>query len=312
MPTGVLLALLAYSLWAIGDGIIKGFSGSAMSVFEINFLINIFAIVALPFARQPGDRWADIFKLKHPLLIHLRALLYTGATLAFLFAVTEIQFAETYSLVFLAPLFLTLLSLLVLKENVGALRWILTVLSFAGVLIVVRPGFAELGLGHLAAIGCALCAAGGNVVLRAISSSERKERQFSIIAVNLIYQLAAAGILMIGSFVWPTPQQLLLLAIVGLLGGAAQILVIRAMQRTPASHFGPTQYVQILWGVVLGALFFDEHQDLVGYAGLVLLVAAGVATIFSDGAQARIAGRWTEFRARRGVPETNRVDGPEG
>lgn len=312
MPVGVLLALFAYSLWAIGDAIIKGFTGSAMSVFEINFFINIFSIVALPFARQPEDRWADIFKLKHPLLIHLRAVLYTAGTIAFVFAVTEIEFAETYSLVFLTPLFLTALSLFVLKERVGTLRWILTVASFIGVLVVVRPGFAEVGLGHLAAIVCALCAAGGNVILRAIASNEKKERQFSIIAVNLAYQLVVAGILMIGSFVWLSPDQLLRLAIVGLLGGAAQILVVRAMLRTPASHFGPTQYVQIIWAVVLGTFFFEEHLDIIGYSGLVLIVAAGVATIFSDGAQARIAGCWTEFRVRRDVDEVNRVDGREG
>ena len=77
------------------------------------------------------------------------------------------------------------------------------------------------------------------------------------------------------------------------------------MQRAPASHVGPTQYVQIVWAVVLGAIFFHESQDVIGYAGLALLVLAGVATIFSDGAQARISGRWAEFRARRGEPEIN-------
>lgn len=312
MPIGVLFALIAYSLWSIGDGIIKGFTGSAMSVFEINFLINVFSLMALPFARQRADRWRDIFKFKHPVLMHVRALLYTGATFAFVYAVTEIEFAETYSLVFLTPIFVTLLSLMVLKESVAALRWILTLVSFVGVLVVVRPGFADIGLGHLAAVGCALCAAAGNIILRIISSSDKNERQFSIIGVNLAYQLVVAGLLMVSSFVWPSPEQLLRLAIVGLLGGASQLLVIRAMARTPASHIGPTQYVQILWAVLLGALFFEEHQDAIGYAGLVLIVAAGVATIFSDGAQARIMGRWTEFRARRGVPEVNRVDGPEG
>lgn len=311
MPAGVLLALLSYSLYAIGDAIIKGFTGGTLSVFEINFLINLFTLVALPFARQPGDRWADIFKFKHPVLMNARALLYTVATLGFVYAVTQIPFAETYSLVFLAPLFLTFLSLVVLKENVGALRWALTILSFVGVLIVVRPGFRDIGLGHLAAIGCALCAAAANLILRYISSSDRNERQFSIIAINGLYQVVTAGVLMIGQFVWPSPDQILRLAIVGLIGGGAQVLVIRAMQQTPASHIGPTQYVQIVWAVALGALFYHESQDAIGYVGLAVLVLAGIATIFSDGAQARISGRYTEFRARKGEPEINPVEGPE-
>jgi drug/metabolite transporter (DMT)-like permease len=240
--------------------------------------------------------------------MNARALLYTTASLCFTFAVTQIPFAETYSLAFLAPLFLTFLSFVILREKIVPLRWILVVVSFVGVLIVVRPGFRDLGLGHLAAIGCAVSAACGNIVLRLISNSER---QTTIIAVNGIYQLAAAGILMLGSFVVPTLDELLRLAVIGLIAGGAQILVIRAMQITPASHFGPTQYVQIVWAVALGALFFHESQDIIGYVGLVLLVLAGIATIFSDGTQARISGRWTEFRARRGEPEINRIEGPE-
>jgi hypothetical protein len=63
--------------------------------------------------------------------------------------------------------------------------------------------------------------------------------------------------------------------------------------------------------VALGGLFFHEGQDAIGYAGLALIVLAGIATIYSDGAQARIFGRWTEFRARRNEPEVNRVEGPD-
>ncbi|HWA20057.1 MAG TPA: DMT family transporter [Devosia sp.] len=308
MPAGVLLALLSYSLYAIGDAITKTFTGSAMSVFEISFVLNIFSLVALPFARQPGERWGDIVKLRHPVLMNVRALLYTAASLCFTFAVTRIPFAETYSLAFLAPLFLTFLSFVILREKVVPLRWVLIVASFIGVLIVVRPGFRDIGLGHVAAISCAILAAGANIALRLISNSER---QTSIIAFNGAYQLLACGALMLSSFVMLSWDEVFRLAVIGLIGGAAQILVIRAMQRAPASHIGPTQYVQILWAVALGAIFFRETPDAIGYAGLVLLVIAGVGTIFSDGAQARISGRWAEFRARRGEPEINRVEGPE-
>jgi drug/metabolite transporter (DMT)-like permease len=309
MPVGVLLALVCYSIYAIGDAITKSFSGGTTSVFEIGFFVNLFALVAAPFARTPEDKWGDIFKLRHPLLMNARALLYTVATLCFVFAVTHVPFAETYSLAFLAPLFITFLSVIALKEKVAATRWIVVVLSFVGVLIVVRPGFRELGIGHLAAIACALLAASSNTILRVISN---RERQISIIAVNGIYQLVINGsLVLISGFVVPDLYQLARLAIVGIASGFAQILLIRAMRRTPASHIGPTQYVQIVWAVALGAIFFHESQDVIGYAGLVLLVLAGIATIFSDGAQARISGRWAEFRARRNEPEINRVEGPE-
>jgi drug/metabolite transporter (DMT)-like permease len=261
LPTGVLLGLLCYSIYAVGDAITKSFTGGHLSVFEINFILNLFTLVALPFARQPDEKWRDIFKLRHPVLMNTRALLYTGASLCFTFAVTQMPFAETYSLAFLAPIILTFLSLVVLKEKVAPLRWLLIVLSVIGVLIVVRPGFRDIGLGHLAAIGCAISAAGANVILRLISTSER---QSSIIAINGVYQIAFAGVLMLGSFVVPTFDEVFRLAMIGLIGGVAQILVIRAMRLSPASHIGPTLYVQIIWAVVLGALFFHESQDAIG------------------------------------------------
>lgn len=308
MPIGVLLAVLAFSIYSVGDSILKSFGSGTLSVFEINFFLNLFALAALPMARRPEDRWSDIFRLRHPWLMNARALLYTAATLCFTVAITRVPFAETYSLAFLAPLFLTLLSVIVLKERVALARWVLVALSFVGVLVVVRPGFHELGLGHLAAISCALFAAGANTILRIISNDER---QISIIAINGVYQLLVTGVLMLGSFATPSLYDLLRFAIVGVISGGAQLLIIRGMQLAPASQIGPTQYVQIIWAVVLGALFYRESQDAIGYGGLLLIVVAGVATVFSDGAQARISGRWAEFRARRGEPATNRTEGPE-
>ncbi len=309
MPIGVLLALITYSIYSIGDSITKSFSGGPLSVFELGFFVNVFTLLTLPFARTPEERWGEVFKLRHPVLMNARGMLYTLATVCFFYAVTNIPFAETYSLSFLAPLFITFLSVVALREKVAPTRWFLVALSFVGVLIVVRPGFRELGFGHLAAIGCAVSAASANTILRVISNSER---QITIIAVNGAYQLVVNGILMLfAHFVMPDPYAFARLAFIGVTVGFAQILLIRAMQRAPASHIGPTQYVQIVWAIALGAIFYGESQDAIGYAGLALLVLAGIATIFSDGAQARISGRWAEFRARRSEPQVNRIEGPE-
>ncbi len=306
MPIGVLLGLLSFSIYAVGDAMTKGFSGQ-IGVFQLQFFINLFALVPIVFAKQKDERWSDTFRLANPLLMHGRAFLYTSATILFTFAVTTIPFAETYSLAFLSPLFLALLAMIILKEKVVATRWILLTLTFVGVLIVVRPGFRELAMGHLAVVCCALLAAAANTILRIISNSEK---QISIIAMNGAYQLVISGVLMVTSFTPMGWVEVARLALIGIMGGFAQILIIRAVKLSPASHVAPTHYVQILWAVLLGATFFNESPDAIGYLGLVVIVAAGIATVFSDGTQARIIGRWTEFRARRGEPEP-KVDGPD-
>jgi drug/metabolite transporter (DMT)-like permease len=306
MPLGVALALLSYSVYSISDSVVKGFGTGSLSAFEISFFVSLFALVALPFARSAGDNWRDIFRLRHPWLTNARALLQTTAALCFVVALTHIPFAETYSLVFLIPLFMTLLSVVALKERVSVARWILVAASFVGVLIVVRPGFNQLGIGHVAAIACAFAAAASNVILRIVSGGERHT---SILALTGLYQVIIAGALMVFvGFVVPSPYDLLRLAIGGSLSGAGALLLIRGMQHSPASQIGPTNYVQIIWAVVLGALFYRETQDAIGYVGLALIIVAGVATVLSDGIQARIVDRWAEFRARRGEAAGNESD----
>ena len=95
MPIGVLLAVLAFSIYSVGDSIVKSFGSGTLSVFEINFFLNLFALSSLPLARRPEDRWSDIFRLRRPWLMNGRALLYTAATLCFTVAITRIPFAET-------------------------------------------------------------------------------------------------------------------------------------------------------------------------------------------------------------------------
>src|SRR5262245_11722157 len=94
MPIGVLLGLVSFSIYAVGDAITKGFAGH-VGVFELQFFINLFALVPAPLAKAKDERWRDIFKLGNPLLMNGRAFLYTAATLCFTHAVTNIPFAET-------------------------------------------------------------------------------------------------------------------------------------------------------------------------------------------------------------------------
>ena len=123
MWIGVLLALLSYSIYSISDSVVKSFGSGGLSAFEINFFLNLFALAALPFARRPDDRWREVFALRRPWLMNARALLQTASGICFTVAITHIPFAETYSLVFLTPLFLMLLSVVFLKEHVAVTRW---------------------------------------------------------------------------------------------------------------------------------------------------------------------------------------------
>lgn len=307
MPLGVLFALFSYSIYSCGDAMVKSFAGTA-GVFEIGFVSNIFALVPAMFAKRDGEHWRHAFRLAHPRLLHLRGVLALLSSISITYSFTTIPLAEAYAIAFLTPLFLTLLSVVVLKEKVRLDRWLLVGLSFVGVMIVVRPGFRELHWGHLTALISACASSSSTTILRLVSG---RETRLSIIAMNGLYQIVGNGLFMLTGFVLLSPFEFGRLALIGLLGGVAQILIIAALKLAPASHVGPTQYVQIVWAVTFGSLFYHEFPDQIGIVGLVVVVLSGIVTVFSDGARTRIAGRWSEFRARRGGPKFSEVEPPE-
>lgn len=309
MPAGVIYAIVAYSVYSCGDAIIKGF-GQSLSVFEIGFFVAVFSLIPAVFARPREERWRDSFQLNRPALVHLRSFSGVASAALVTYAFTTIPFAETYSIVFLMPLFITVMSVLILREKVDAPRWAMLALGFAGVLLVVRPGFRELELGHLTALLCAFFGATTTTVLRVIAPTEKR---VSLIVLPALYVIAVNAILMVPGFVVPSLLQFGLLAAAGSLIGMGHILLIAATRNAPASQVAPIQYVQIVWAIALGAIFYVEYPDALAYIGLAVVVVSGLINVALDGGLARIAGRYAEYRGRPGRPAGNitEVQGPE-
>jgi drug/metabolite transporter (DMT)-like permease len=295
VTNGVLLALLAYATFSWGDALIKGIGGG-LPVFEIGFFITLFAGVPILFTRPKEERWRDFWRMKRPWAVQARALSGISAGILGIVAFTTIPFAEAYALIFLSPLFVTLLSMLVLKEKIGPWRWFAIFAGLAGVMLVVRPGFRELHLGHFAAMGVAFLAALTIILLRSLAGQERRT---AILGFMILYGLVINGVLAATvGFVMPSPREWLMLAGGGALAGFGQILLLAATRYAPANQIAPTHYSQIVWAVVVGAIFFSEYPDLLAIFGLAALAAAGLLTWMRE--RIRLgAARWNPFFRNR-------------
>lgn len=289
MSPGVLFALSAYALYSCCDAIVKGL-GAGLSVYQIAFFTTLLSLVPAIATTPKGESWFTFWKLKHPVLLHMRGLSGVIGNLCIIYAFTAIPLAEVYSIAFLAPLFIVVLSIQMLGERVRLPRWVFLGASFLGVLIVVRPGFRELQLGHLLAVVSAICGAITTTILRRIGQAETRA---SLIGIASAYILVVNGVLMLATgdmraIGWQSWAGLLT---IGGLGGTANILFIAAMRRTAASVVGPIQYSQIFWALVFGALFYKEFPAAVAYVGLALIVVAGVFNVISDETRIRIFSR---------------------
>ena len=277
MPVGVLLAFLAYASFSMADALIKA-TGPAMSVFEIAFFTTTLSIIPAMLTKR-GERWRDLYKLQHPWLVHLRCATAISGTACVMYAFTHIPFADVYAIGFLTPIVVTLLGVLILKEHVAAHRWLLLLISFLGVVLVIRPGVRDLQLGHVA-IFCSVFFGGiTTIILRHVAP---RERRVSLVGLQVLYSAIFNGLLMIPLFVMPTLEQLTVFLAIGLLGGTGGLLLIAATRRSPANLVAPVQYSQLIWAIVFGAAFFGEYPDYVAIIGLVIVLSSGLANVLTE------------------------------
>ena len=277
MPVGVILAFLAYASFSVADALIK-VTGPTMSVFEIAFFTTSLSIIPILLTKR-GERWRDVYKLRHPWLVHLRCATAIAGTACVMYAFTHIPFADVYAIGFLTPIVVTLLGVLVLREHVAVHRWLLLIISFLGVVLVIRPGVRDLQLGHLA-IFCSVFFGGiTTIILRHVAP---KERRVSLVGLQVLYSGLFNGLMMIPTFVIPSLEQMAVFLGIGLLGGTGGLLLIAAARRSPANVVAPVQYSQLIWAIVFGALFFGEYPDYVAVIGLIIVLAAGLANVLTE------------------------------
>lgn len=294
MQKGFLLGLFAYASFSWGDATIKSL-GSQVGVFQIGFFSILFSGIFIFFSRPRDERWRDFWRMSRPFAVHGRAISGLFAGILGIYAFTTIPLAEAYALIFLSPLFVTVLSAVVLKEDIGPWRWAAVLAGIVGVMLVVRPGFKALELGHVAAIGVAFLAAMTIVLLRSLAG---KEKRTSIMGVLLTYGLVFNGVASIPEFVAPNLHQILAFAFIGLCTATGQITLLVATRIAPASQIAPSHYSQILWAVAIGATFFHEYPDATAILGLGVIAASGLLTMIREKVRLGTV-RWNPFFRNR-------------
>jgi Permeases of the drug/metabolite transporter (DMT) superfamily len=278
MFKGVLLGFMAFAAYAMSDAFVKSLRGS-LPAYEAVFFGAALGLTALPFIKTRGDRWRDALVAQRRGLYLVRAVAGAVGSVAAVTAFTALPMAEAFALIFLLPIFVTILSVLVLKEHVGWRRWSAVVAGFIGVLVVLRPGFRALGIGHFAAIICGLAGAISMIALRLAGPHEKR---LTLYSAGMVGSMLLTGTLMLSRFRWPDLHQWLLLLGYGLLAALAAVLLMLATQKAPANHVAPTQYSQMLWAVLLGYVLFHDELDWPMAVGIAIILGAGMFTFVRE------------------------------
>lgn len=269
---GIGLMVAAVTLFSFLDTLAKLSSQHVPTVEVVWFRYAIHFALAMIFLNPWRSRSA--WRTSRPMAQLIRAGLLTLCTGLNFLALRYLQLVETVTIQFLAPLCIALLSVVFLKETVGARRWAAIAVGFVGILVVTRPGIADVHWAVLLSLASVVSSAGYFIMTRSLAMTESPGSMLLVIAafptVLLLPWLYA---------VWVTPPDLftwLTLLGTGIFGGLGHFLLILAHRHVPASVLAPFGYTQIIGMVALGYLIFGHVPSPWTFAGASIIIASGL------------------------------------
>ena len=277
---GLLYALGGFSLLSVGDAAIKTIAGAwpGTAVALTRYAIGATLLGVLLWRRE-GRAGFRFTRVRWHLL---RGFGVGIATVAFFSALFVMPLAEATSITFTSPILTVLLAAPILGERLRPIGIVAMLLAFAGVAIVLRPSFAELGpaalLPLLSALGMSLLMLGNRAVA---GSGSSLAMQFAVaaLAVPLLAVAALAGQWSgLPQYHVGTPDWSILArcAVVACTASTAHWLVYRGTERTGAARVAPMTYVQMLVALALGWALFGDRLDGIALAGAGVIIAAGL------------------------------------
>ncbi len=191
-------------------------------------------------------------------------------------SLTHLSLVDAYALFLTGPMMIALLGALILKEKLGALGWAALVLGFAGVVVLLRPGFGTFSVWGLAVLG-----ASSIYALSMVATREMTRTDDSLTIVGWAALFTVVVLLPFQPFLWvaPDPAGLALMFGLGVTAMAAQALTTQAYAHAPTGIVAPFDYVALIYISLISWLVFGQPPDWLTAAGALLLVASGLIVL---------------------------------
>lgn len=271
-PKAVLYMLLAVTLFAFLDSAAK-LSGREVPTLEVvwfRFAVHFVLVAAVLNPWRAPHAW----RTRARKLQLLRAGIQIFCTGLNFLALGYLQIAQTLSIQFTTPIFVTILSIFFLSEQVGRYRWFAIFAGFAGVLVVTRPGMDGFHWAFGVSLISVMVGASYNILTRRLATTESSGSMLLIMAA-----FPAIILLPVMPFVWKWPESSYawsVLVATGCFGAVSHFFMIQAHRFAPASFLAPLQYAQFLAVVLLGFLVFGDIPTTYTFLGASIVIASGL------------------------------------
>lgn len=277
---GLLFALAGFALLSLGDAIVKSMAGlwAPTAIATLRYTVGALGLSLLLW-RLEG---VAAFRVRRPGLQWLRGGAVGLSTLCFFSALMLMPLDEATTIVFIQPMITGLLAPVFLREKPQAASWIASIVAFVGVVIVLRPNFAELGLAALLPLAAALGMSILFMANRAVAGTASALRMQALLALTALPFLYAGTVAGHASGVaalqvsWPETSVALRCALVAFTASCGHWLIYLGTTRAGASTIAPMTYVQLVVAGTLGWLWFGDRPDPPTLLGAAIIIGAGL------------------------------------
>ena len=320
---GIAFICLGMTAITINDAVLKQFSDR----YPLHEIVFVRAAVAMLFilAMLRFEGGLRALRTRRVGLHIARGLCMVVANMTFFVALAAIPLADATALFFVAPLFITVLSIVFLGERVGIRRFSAVTVGFIGVLVVLRPGGGESGpapdqWAMLLPVVAALGYAAMQILTRSLRASAPASAmaiyiQGTLIAVSLGFFVVAgdgryaeglesrSALFLLRAWTWPTLEHWVWFVLLGAISAFIAYALTQAYRLSDAATLAPFEYVALPMAIMLGWLVFDDLPDVWVLLGCALIAGSGVYVYRRKG---KLAG------ADAAVPRRRRVHARPG
>jgi drug/metabolite transporter (DMT)-like permease len=299
LSRGILYMIVSTVAFAGVNAVVK-WEVAKYPVGEVAFYRSLFAFITVAAMVLPR-RGLGVLRTNRLRAHFARGVSQFGSMTCIFLAFSLMPLGSAVAVSFAAPLFTTLLSIVVLKERVGIHRWSALVIGFVGVVVIAHPGIGAIQPGALFALANAVLISSVAIAIRRMSLTESPETM-------TLYQMAIITlctlILLPFGFTRPGWHDAAMLAVAGAGNGIAQMWWTRSLSLAPPSAVVPFNYLSLVWAMILGFAVWGDvpGPDLI--AGAAIVVGSGLYILWRE--TLRRAARQTSPReppAPPGVPQ---------
>lgn len=251
------------------------------AVPQIAFIRYVFGLtLAIILAARLGG--LGTLKTRRPLGHALRSVFNLATMITFYFALKMMPLADTMAITFATPLFLTALSVVLLREQVGWRRWSAVIVGFVGVLLILQPSGEGVAAGALLALVSAFLYALTLITSRQLSTTEPSHTILFYYSVGVLTMTGLAGLLgesdLLPSWQWAPLRatDLWIFALVGVAGSFGQYFLNQAFRYGEVSFLAPIEYTGLLWGILYGLVLWGEVPSWIMLAGAAIVAGSSL------------------------------------